>query len=329
MRLLRRNTKYNKAMASYHLSVKIGKNSSGAKHAHYISREGKYSDKEDCEAVLNENMPPWAKSSSKFWQTADKYERANGSIYKEFEMALPRELTAAQRLDLVKEFIAIEIGNKFTYTAAIHNPKAAIEGGEQPHAHIMYSERTIDKIERPAEQHFKRYNAKQPERGGCKKANTAKTKDERKAELIALRERWANLQNKHLESAGHSARVSHRSLADQGLERLPEAHIGPKRRDLFPLVRAARVQAIKQELVRDVAEIRARATASKEAYKNQRDQRLRAQEQADIEAQSAASNKRKVEQTRLAQQQEVKQLEPPKTTTELEKSKTPDKGMSR
>jgi hypothetical protein len=227
-------------MASYHLSVKIGKNSSGAKHAAYISREGKYADKEDCEAVLNENMPDWAKEPNDFWQAADQYERANGSIYREFEISLPRELTPEQRLKLVKEFTKIELGNKFTYTAAIHNPKAAIEGGEQPHAHIMYSERTLDGIERPAEQHFKRYNAKNPERGGCQKANTAKTKDERKTELVALRERWAKLQNKHLAAAGMPGRVTHRSLAAQGIARLPEAHIGPKRRDLFALVKASR-----------------------------------------------------------------------------------------
>jgi hypothetical protein len=320
-------------MASYHLSVKIGKNSSGAKHAAYISREGKYADKEDCEAVLNENMPDWAKEPNDFWQAADQCERANGSIYREFEIALPRELTPDQRLALVKEFIAIEIGNKFTYTAAIHNPRAAIEGGEQPHAHIMYSERTLDGIERPAEQHFKRYNAKNPERGGCQKANTAKTKDERKTELVSLRERWADLQNKHIERAGYSTKVNHRSLADQGIARLPEAHIGPKRRELFPLVKAARVQvqtqktAVKPAL--DMAEIRARAAASKEAIKNQMAQRQQAENRASIERYKAADNERKAEQAKLAAQQEAKQLEARRAAAERERLKPPDRGMSR
>jgi hypothetical protein len=231
----------------------------------------------------------------------------------------------------VKEFIAVELGEKFTYTAAIHNPRAAIEGGEQPHAHIMYSERTLDGIERPAEQHFKRYNAKNPERGGCQKANTAKTKDERKIELVELRERWADLQNKHLAAAGMQSTVTHRSLADQGIARLPEAHIGPKRRELFPLVRAERVQA--QEVTAkpaiDMAEIRARAAASKETIKTQMAQRQQAEYRAEMERHRAADNERKAEQARLAAQQEAKQLEARRAAAEREKLKPPDRGMSR
>ncbi|MGK3681372.1 MobA/MobL family protein, partial [Escherichia coli] len=38
---------------------------------------------------------------SHFWQAADQFERANGSTYRELEIALPRELTPEQRLELV------------------------------------------------------------------------------------------------------------------------------------------------------------------------------------------------------------------------------------
>ena len=40
---------------------------------------------------------------------------------------------------------------------------------------------------------------KTPDRGGCQKSNTAKTAEQRRTELTALRERFANLQNRHLE----------------------------------------------------------------------------------------------------------------------------------
>lgn len=53
----------------------------------------------------------------------------------------------------------------------------------------MYSERTRDGIERDPDQYFKRFNSKQPERGGCKKANTAKTEQEKVADLVARRSR--------------------------------------------------------------------------------------------------------------------------------------------
>ena len=41
------------------------------------------------------------------------------------------------------------------------------------------------------------------------------------------RERWAALTNEHLKEHGHEARVDHRSLEAQGIEREPTYHKGP------------------------------------------------------------------------------------------------------
>jgi hypothetical protein len=217
-------------MASYHLTAKIGKKGKAAAHAAYIAREGKYSGRdryEDLEATASGNMPAWAAhNAAHFWQAADEHERANGSAYREIEVALPRELTPSQRLELVQEFIEQELGDKHAYQFAIHTPKAALEKDDQPHAHIMYSERIRDGIERDPEQYFKRYNAKNPEKGGAKKFSGGKSANELKAELLGLRERWAEVQNKHLEKHGHNNRVDHRSLKDQGIDREPEKHLG-------------------------------------------------------------------------------------------------------
>lgn len=218
-------------MASYHFSVKVGAKGKALAHAEYIAREGEYAVKyqEKLEAVGHGNMPQWAKARPNlFWQCADEFERKNGSSYREFEIALPRELNPQQRQALVASFVEQELGEKYAYSWAIHTPKASLEGGEQPHAHIMFSERIQDGIERGADQFFKRYNAKQPERGGCQKSNIAKSAEQRKLELVALRERFADLQNAYLEAYGHSARVDHRSLLDQGLDRAPEKHLGWK-----------------------------------------------------------------------------------------------------
>ncbi len=214
-------------MASYHCTVKACAKSSGgsgAAHADYILREHKAEHKRtDLEAHASLNLPAWAQGqSTSFWRVADQHERANGAIYREIEVALPRELTPEQRRDLVEDFITQQIGDQHPCTWAIHNPKAALEGGEQPHAHIMYSERTLDGIERGAEPFFKRYNAKQPDKGGCRKdsAGTAER-------LQATRELWARVQNTHLARHGHMTRVDHRTLAEQGIDRIPEQHLGP------------------------------------------------------------------------------------------------------
>jgi MobA/MobL family len=217
-------------MASYHCTVKAGAKGKASAHADYISRAGKYSEGdryEDLEASAYGNMPKWsAHNPAHFWSASDKYERVNGTAYREIEVALPREFTPSQRLELVQEFIKQELGDKHAYQFAIHKPNAAIEDGEQPHAHIMFSERIRDGIDRDPDEYFKRYNAKTPEKGGCKKASGGKLAKERKAELVALRERWAEVQNKHLEKHGHNDRVDHRSLKDQGINREPEKHLG-------------------------------------------------------------------------------------------------------
>jgi hypothetical protein len=217
------------AMASYHCTVKAGASSSASAHAAYIERDGKYKTKsrDDLEAVESGNLPSWAERSSDFWKASDSYERANAKGYREYEVALPREMLPAQRLELVRDFIRQELGDCHAYTFAIHNPRAALEGGEQPHAHIMFSERQRDSIERPEAQYFKRWNAKNPEKGGCKKGDGYKSAEQRKTELVALRERWASLQNGHLEKHGHADRVDHRTLKERGIERMPTEHLGP------------------------------------------------------------------------------------------------------
>jgi hypothetical protein len=219
-------------MASYHCSVKAGPKGKAAAHAQYIAREGKYSEGErfdDLESSGEGNLPKWAEhDSSYFWKASDDHERANGTAYREIVVALPRELTPDQRHELMASFVSQELGEKHAYKWAIHKPDAAIEGDEQPHGHLMYCERESDGIERDPEQYFKRYNAKAPERGGCRKIGSGKKPAERAAELVELRERWATLQNEHLQRAGHDVQVDHRSLKDQGIDREPERHLGPK-----------------------------------------------------------------------------------------------------
>ncbi|MBJ3187215.1 MobA/MobL family protein, partial [Salmonella enterica subsp. enterica serovar Typhimurium] len=93
-------------MATDHLSVKFGGKGQAAKHADYVERKEKYRDRQDLEYSGHGNMPEWARDNpSHFWQAADQFERANGSTYRELEIALPRELTAEQRLELVQDFV--------------------------------------------------------------------------------------------------------------------------------------------------------------------------------------------------------------------------------
>ena len=95
--------------------------------------------------------------------------------------------------------------------------------------------RDSDGIERDPTQYFKRYNAKHPELGGCRK-DSAGTEER----LLETRQRWADVQNAHLQQHGHAARVDPRSLVAQGIDREPEQHLGGRRvRQLDPEQREA------------------------------------------------------------------------------------------
>jgi hypothetical protein len=213
-------------MATAHLSVKVGKAGKGVPHAEYISRVGKYEKKldgnEQLEATESGNMPLWAQDNPLlFWRAADLYERKNGTVYREHEIALPRELSPEHRAELVRDWVEQELGDRHAYTWAIHN-KTALDGGEQPHVHLMFSERTNDGIDRDPEQYFKRYNAKHPERGGAKKHRSGETIAERKAALIALRDRWEKTHNRHIRLHGkglsrlsENAQINMKSYAEQ------------------------------------------------------------------------------------------------------------------
>lgn len=273
-------------MASYHCSVKVGAKGKAGPHASYISREGKYEktrSNEKLEHVEHANMPTWAEQNpAQFWQAADQHERANGATYREIEIALPREMTPEQRVELVRDMVGQELGDKHAYSWAIHNPPASLEGGEQPHAHIMYSERTIDGIDRDPEQYFKRYNAKNPEKGGCRK-DSAGTEER----LLATRERWAKVQNLHLERHGLDGRVDHRSLKEQGIDRTPEPHFGPGRVQRMTVLQDADLAAVLERRAAEGAKERAAdelgksiidVTGDLKAAIIERDQRLKPQE---------------------------------------------------
>ncbi|ECP8267982.1 DNA primase [Salmonella enterica subsp. enterica] len=264
-------------MAIYHLTAKTGSRNGGQSakaKADYIQREGRYSrDRDEVLHTQSGHLPEWAERPADYWDGADLYERANGRLFKEVEFALPVELTLHQQRKLVDEFARhLTEGERLPYTLAIH-----AGDGENPHCHLMISERKNDGIERPADQWFKRYNAKQPERGGAQKSESLKPK----AWLEQTREAWSHHANRALEQAGHEARIDHRTLEAQGIERLPGIHLGPnvvemeargirtERADTALAIDTANGQIIDLQEYREVIE-HERDRQSEEVQRNQR-----------------------------------------------------------
>lgn len=162
-------------MYYFNMSHNVKKDSSSKNTFHYLTRTAHFAnhkDGESIELVKSGNMPEWANHHpDEFWKSADKYEIARGRTSTVLTIALPKELSRKHRTELVESFIQ-EFADKyqFPYTAAVHNHESTLTGDDQPHLHLMYSERSqIDKIERNAEQFFRQYRPKNPQQGGAPK----------------------------------------------------------------------------------------------------------------------------------------------------------------
>lgn len=183
-------------------------------HRNYVQREELFSHNDNYEDLLfsfDGNMPDWCKDDTKvFWISSDKFERKNGRTYEEILISLPTELSDEDNINLTKNFCEQLFGKNFVYSYGIHSKPSSTEGIQNIHAHIMYSSRKLDNINRTPEQFFKRYNPKFPERGGCQK--------DRKWNDINLfsniRKQWGKLLNEELEKKGFE-KVSIESLEKQ------------------------------------------------------------------------------------------------------------------
>jgi hypothetical protein len=185
-------------------SGKIKDGATAKNRFHYITRTShfknyKESVSEQIEFVKSGNLPSFAEGKpAEFWQAADVFERSNGRTCSSLVVALPKELNQAQRIELAEAFIT-EFADRyrFPFSCAIHNHAGSIAGIEQPHLHLMYSERHVDGIDRSAEQFFKRYNPKDPQKGGAQKL-TADVLGMGKAQLQLYRQKTEELINDSL-----------------------------------------------------------------------------------------------------------------------------------
>lgn len=209
------------------MEVKADKGLSALSHAKYIMGLGGYQHKQDeIQCVAMGNMPDWAIADPlKFWRASDENERSNGNKYREHVINLPRELTPEQRQEVIEAWIEQELGDRHAYTYAIHVPNAT-DGKAQPHCHLMFSDRIADGVPRNSVQYFKRYNVKDPSKGGCRKNNPPSKSNERKKHLQEQKDRMQDLLNAKLLEYGHDVEVDMlSSRASRGLIGDAEPHM--------------------------------------------------------------------------------------------------------
>ena len=210
-----------------HVNVKTGSRGTGQSAAakyDYISRDGKYEAACQDEVVHLESgsMPSFASSDARlYWAAADMHERSNGRLFRSLTAALPNSLDSVDQLDLARSFAAHVTGGKLPYTLAVHAGESKKPGvADNPHLHLVFSERVNDGVARGAEQWFRRAAPKKgdPASGGARKTERTKPR----AWLEETRQAWAAEMNLAFDRAGVDDRVTSESHATQ-LARAREA----------------------------------------------------------------------------------------------------------
>jgi ATP-dependent exoDNAse (exonuclease V) alpha subunit len=160
----------------------------------------------------------WAKDRGALWNAAETAEaRINARVAREYLVALPPELSPQQRTDLVKGFSHELVERyRFAVDVAIHAPRDY--PGSDPrnfHAHLLATTREVA-VEGLGEKTTLEWNDARRRENGMGPAV---------GELVHVRERWAIAANSALEEAHVAARIDHRTLVAQGIDREPALSI--------------------------------------------------------------------------------------------------------
>lgn len=158
------------------------------------------------EIMAPDNTPEWMHDRAQLWNAVEAVEkRKDAQLAREIQLSLPHELTAEQRIELVRGFVAEQfVSRGMIADLAVHTPGKAGDDRNH-HAHVMLTMRELTG------------------EGFGKKVREWNAPDL----LNAYRERWAHHQNRELERHGHAARVDHRSYEERGIDREPTHHLGP------------------------------------------------------------------------------------------------------
>ncbi|OMI09488.1 hypothetical protein BSN85_16295 [Bradyrhizobium brasilense] len=183
------------AIFSLHHSF-IGRSTHAAGSASLFARYATGQDR--CTEVISERMPDERSSLMKWLDTQEQGDRKNARVIDKVVVALPLELDRDENLNFVRDFCERMTEGRASWAAAIHDgPK----DHDNPHAHIIFRDRD-------------------PETGKRVMLTTERGSTER------FREGWEQEANIALHRAGHDVRIDRRSLADQGIDREAEIHVG-------------------------------------------------------------------------------------------------------
>ncbi|EJC71719.1 Ti-type conjugative transfer relaxase TraA [Rhizobium leguminosarum bv. trifolii WSM2012] len=191
------------------------------------------------ELALPEGIPVWlvsaisgqsvAKASEALWNAVDAVEkRTDAQLARELIIALPEELTRAENVALVREFVRDSLTSKGMVADWVYHDK---EGN--PHIHLMMTLRPLTedgfgpKKVAVLGEDGKPLRVVTPDRPNGKIVYRLWAGD--KEAMKGWKIVWAETANRHLALAGHEIRLDGRSYAEQGLDGIAQKHLGPEK----------------------------------------------------------------------------------------------------
>ncbi|MGX9225011.1 MobQ family relaxase (plasmid) [Lactiplantibacillus plantarum] len=231
-------------MAIFHMSfsnISAGKGRSAIASAAYRSGEKLFDDKEGrhyfyARSVMPEsfiltpkNAPEWASNREQLWNEVEKKDRKSNSRYaKEFNVALPVELSESEQKELLTKYVQENfVDQGMVADVAIHR-----DHQDNPHAHVMLTNRPFTPDGswglKAKTQYIKDENGKQLlTKSGFPKQRKIWLVDWDKREKInEWRKNWALSVNQFLAQKNISDRISEKSFVDQGIQETPTQHEG-------------------------------------------------------------------------------------------------------
>lgn len=156
----------------------------------------------------------WAMDRSGLWNAAEAAEkRSNARVAREFLVALPAELNLSQQVDLTRRFAAgLTDQHGFAMDIALHAPRG---DPRNFHAHLLATTREINSSGFGPKTDLELGEGERIRRGF----------DPFFRQVEATRAQWAAMVNESLQNAHVAARVDHRSLVAQGIDREPQPNV--------------------------------------------------------------------------------------------------------
>ena len=175
------------------------------------------------------NAPDWAKDRQKLWNEVEKEDRkANSRYAKEFNVALPIELSEQDQKELLTKYVQENfVDQGMVADVAIHR-----DHPDNPHAHVMLTNRPFNPDGTWGIKSRKEYildekgNKTYTKSGYARNRKIWLTDWDKKEKITEWRHNWATAVNQVLEAKNLPDRISEKSYEEQGIDEVSTQHEG-------------------------------------------------------------------------------------------------------